>query len=686
MSRSTSAPRLSLIATLALLGAGIGTAHAQEVCLPAPRLLTISPMGAQVGTTVDVTVTGENIDGATALLFSTPGVTAKPKTGADGKVVANQYTVAIAPDAQVGVHDARLITRLGVSASRAFSVTRLTELTRSKPNQSAETALTLTPNSVCNATMTKRAVDFYAFDGKKGQRVIVDCAAVGIDSKLSPVVIVADAQGRDLVANRIDGVIDFTPPADGKYLVKVHSLTFQGGAEHFYRLALMDAPADGPAPRQPATRTVSSFSWSGEASGLPVVAEAEPNNEHAQAQKITPPCEITGRFFPAADVDTYEFAGKKGETWWVEVVSERQGLAVNPFVVVQKAADGKFTDVAELDDIASPMKPSSNGYSYDGPPYDAGSTDPLGKVEIKEDGVYHLQIRDLFGGTRTDASHTYKLMVRKAAPDFALTGWALHMTLRNGDRNALSKPIALRGGLTTAFEIVVVRKDGFDGEIELAMEGLPEGITATGLRIPAGKSKGMMLITAAENAPASFGTARIIGRAKVGDTTISRECKLASMSWPVRDASQEIPKPRLLADTPVSVSGTELAPLTIAPAEDKVWTAKAGEKLTIPLKATWRNDFAGTSIKLKALGDGFEAVKEFDVPLKAEKAEAVLDLAALKTKPGKYTLAFFGPAVAKYKPAVKLTDTVKGDAAEAKAAPKDTVDILVSQPVRIEVQ
>ena len=34
--------------------------------------------------------------------------------------------------------------------------------------------------------------------------------------------------------------------------------------------------------------------------------------------------------------------------------------------------------------------------------------------------------------------------VRKAAPDFALTGWALHMTLRNGDRNALSKPIARR--------------------------------------------------------------------------------------------------------------------------------------------------------------------------------------------------------------------------------------------------
>jgi putative mRNA 3-end processing factor len=34
----------------------------------------------------------------------------------------------------------------------------------------------------------------------------------------------------------------------------------------------------------------------------------------------------------------------------------------------------------------------------------------------------------------------------KRARTAMLTGWALHMTLRNGDRNAQSKPIALRLG------------------------------------------------------------------------------------------------------------------------------------------------------------------------------------------------------------------------------------------------
>lgn len=728
----------------------VSTAFAQQVCLPAPRLLTILPMGGQAGTTVEVSLTGENIEDAGELLFSTPKITAKPKATADGKAEPNKFVVAIAPDAPCGVHDARVMTRLGVSSARAFSVGTMPEVTQQKPNNSLETALKIQPNTICNAVMTRRAIDFYSFEGAKGQRVIVDCAAAGIDSKLVAVVIVADAHGHDLVVNRAGGLVDFIPPADGTYFIKIHSLTFQGGAEHFYRLALLEARGTGPVSRQPSTSTVSSISWlPEESSKLPQVAEVEPNNRANEAQKITLPCEIAGQFYPAADVDTYEFAARKGEIWWVEVVSERLGLPTDPFVVVQRVTkeggEEKLTDVAELNDIPSPMKLSSNGYSYDGPPYDAGSADPLGKVEIKEDGIYRLQIRDLFGGTRTDPSHVYRLIVRKAEPNFALAAWALHLTLRNGDRAALSKPIALRGGATMAFEVVVVRKDGFDGAIDLSMEGLPPGITACGMKIPAGKSKGMMIITAAEDAPRSVATAKLVGRAQINGSTVSRDCHLASMTWPVRDASQEIPKPRLMADFPVSASGSERAPVTIATGENKVWEAKAGDKLVVPLKLTWRSEFSGASIKLKTFGDGFESIKEIDVPMNAATSEAVIDLAALKTPPGEYTLALYGPAVAKYRynpdavkiaaqeqkkaeqdaltvaeaarklaeeakaaPAekkaeadsaasaaaekLKAAEAMKADAAKRmkaateNAAPKDTVDIVVSEPIRLLVK
>ncbi len=702
------------------------SAFAQQVTLPLPRLLTVMPMGGQVGTNVEVTITGENIEDVTELTFSSPKIIAKPVAG-----VTNKFTVNIAADAPVGVYDARVMSRLGVSSARAFSVNKLSELVRTKSNNTVETAMALPVGTICNATMTKRAVDFYSFQGVKGQAVAIDCAAVGIDSRLTPVVILADGKGADLKVNRTGGIIDFTPPADGAYIIKVSDLTYQGGERHFYRLALQNAPAQP----QPQTATVSSMSWPPE--GLAATAsakETEPNNKAAEAQKITLPCDIAGAFYPAADVDTFEFTAKKGETWWVEVASERLGLNTDPFVLVQQVKDGKFTDMAELYDIAPPMKTTSNGYSYDGPPYDAGSPDVMGKFEVKEDGTYRLQVRDLFGGTRTDANNIYRLIVRQATPDFSLAAWAIHMTLRNGDRASLSKPMALRAGDSRAFEVAGQRRDGFDGEIDITMENLPPGVSAAGLKIGKGKPYGHLILTASSDAKRGFSLAKIVGKATINGAVVARPVRVASMEWPVKDAKGEIPSPRLMADVPVSVTDSEQAPVTIALAENKVFEAKASETLKIPLKLTWRNEFNGTSIKVKAYGEGFSAIKEFDIPIKAATHELVLDLAAMKIAPGDYTFALQSLGICKYSynPAAvplaeaeqkKAEQLLAAAAAEAKkiaatdaevakkaaekqkqaeaamtaastrmksvttaANPTDTVEILISEPIRVSVK
>lgn len=84
---------------------------------------------------------------------------------------------------------------------------------------------------------------------------------------------------------------------------------------------------------------------------------------------------------------------------------------------------------SERDRFAPPREVSSNGYAYDGPPYNAGSSDILGKLTIEEDGLYRLQLSDLFGGTRNEPGHVYRLVIRRAAPDFALVAWALHMEI-----------------------------------------------------------------------------------------------------------------------------------------------------------------------------------------------------------------------------------------------------------------
>ncbi len=742
----SSFPSLVFMAFLAMTT----PSFAQSVGLPLPRLLTTTPMGAKVGSQVEITISGEHIDDANELTFSDKRITAARKLDAAGQPEANKSVVTIAADCPTGIHEARVMTRLGISSSRAFCVGTLDEVTVTKPNTTLATAMELKVNSICNAVMTNRAVDHFVFEGKKGQRVIVDCATRGIDSKLDAVLIVADALGRDLLVERRGGALDFTVPADGRYVVKVHELTFKGGQPYYYRLALSELPVGAPVVRLPATKPVNSFSWPPQ--GLKEqaeLAEVEPNNDRTKAQKISLPCDISGSFFPAADVDVFEFEAKKGEVWWVEVASERFGLPTDPSILVQHVARTgdaeKLTDVAEFSDIPSPVKVSSNGYAYDGPPYNAGSADILGKLEIKEDGVHRLQLTDLFGGTRNDPRNVYRLVIRKAAPDFALVAWAMHMELRNGDRNALSKPLALRGGATMVLEVVALRRDGFDGDIDLAMEGLPEGVTAQGLKIPAGQSRGMMLVTANQNAPRSAGQATFLGKATIDGAAVMRPCRLASYAWPIPDSWGEIPAPRLMADVPVSVSGLDFAPLSIAAPTATVIEATVGEKLTIPLALTRRSEFSGATMELRTAGVGFDRVPVITLPLTADQSQVVVDLVTLKTLPGDYLIAFYGGAVTKYRhqpeavaaaeatlqkvkqevlaletESKKLTDEATAAPAEKKpeadklvaavaarlkvavtamsaadqklknatatAQPRDIVDIVVSEPIAIRVK
>lgn len=666
-----------------------GTLFAQSVCLPLPRLLSTTPMGGTVGTTFDVTIAGENLEDVTELRFQHPGITAVAKTNDQGVTETNKFTVTIAADCPAGIYEARVLSRLGISSARIFSVGTLPEVLPTQPNTSLATAMALPVNSVCNATISSKAIDFYSFEAQKGHRYIVHCSSRGIDSKLDPVVIIADQTGRDLVVERRGNTLDFTAQQDGRHVIKLHELTFKGGTGYFYRLTLQEISADAPIPSFPATKFVRSFSWP--PSGLPAVAATQ-EAEESKTQSITLPCDISGRFYPAADVDTYEFTATAGDAWWVEVASDRLGLNTDPAIVVQQSKmegnEQKWVDLVELNDIASPVKPSSNGYAYDGPPFDGGSTDILGKLEIKETGTYRILLSDLFGGTRREPQNVYRLVVRKAQPDFAVAAWGLHMELRNGDRNALSKPLALRAGSTVALEVVTVRRDGFDGEIQLAISGLPNGVTAQGLTIPAGKMRGVVLLTAASDAPGGVSNATLTATAVVADQMVTQPVHLAQMAWPIVDSWGEIPSPRLVDGMPVSVTTSETAPITLATSEKKSFDVKAGEKLTLPLSLTLRSEFSGSVLQLKTLGKGLDNHPMFNVNLTSAQAETIIDTAALKTAPGEYTIAFYGVAVPKYRynpqavvKAESDSKTAVEQAANAAEELKKQMELAASLPV-----
>jgi hypothetical protein len=234
----------------------------QDRALPEPRLNSVLPMGAKAGTTVEVTVTGTDIEDPEALLFSHPGIKAtpiavpeppepdpkKPAPKKGPKPSVTRFTVTIPPDCPLGIHDVRLANSWGVSNARAFVVGDLAEVLEKEPNNDVPEAQRVELNSTINGVLSSPTdVDYYLFTGKKGQRVLFSCLASSIDSRAHPALEVYDVRGRLLTSNRNyfenDALADVTLPEDGDYLVRLFEFTYtQGSADHFYRLSLSTTP------------------------------------------------------------------------------------------------------------------------------------------------------------------------------------------------------------------------------------------------------------------------------------------------------------------------------------------------------------------------------------------------------------------------------------------------------------
>src|SRR5205814_4712194 len=79
--------------------------------LPQARLNAVFPAGGQRGTSIDLTLAGgTDLDEASALYFSHPGITAAQKTQmveGQPQPVAGTFTVTIAADVPIGVYDVR---------------------------------------------------------------------------------------------------------------------------------------------------------------------------------------------------------------------------------------------------------------------------------------------------------------------------------------------------------------------------------------------------------------------------------------------------------------------------------------------------------------------------------------------------------------------------------------------------
>ena len=641
--------------------------------LPTARLFSIFPSGGQQGKTFEVSFSGVDLDEVEELIFSEPGITARRKMTEPGpfdegpQPVPDQFTVTIAPEALPGICDVRAIGKYGISNPRAFAVGKLVEVLETEPNNTLGEAAEVGLESIVNGRLGEATdVDCFKFQAQAGQRVLIDCLAARIDSKLEAVLSLYDASGRELASSRhvarSDPLLDMSVPADGVYWVKLRDSVYAASNEHFYRLSISTEPhvdfifppvgvagmksrfvlygrnlpggqeATGVAiagktlqtlaveielPGGPAAEELSAGAVLGPpGTGLdgtgyrlpaevgisrplfitlataPVVTEVEPNNKPEEAQKVEAPCEYAGQFYPRNDQDWVDFDVKKGDVYWIEVISHRLGRATDPLLHIQRVevnekGEEPAIDVGVWDTIRRPHVG-----------FDTSSEDAAYRFSSPADGLCRIHLFDQVAAP-ADPRDVYRLSIRREKPDFRLVAIPRSPAANPADAKQNLPNVwspYLRPGGTEVIDLVAFRRDGFKGKIRVSVEGLPAGVTCPQAILARDQSATTLVLEAEENAAPWTGSIRIAGKAMIGDAEVTHWARTAAMVWPAEDNRPN--RSRVTHDFTLAVAANAKAPFLVRTGKGPVGSSPVLEMsragtLEIPIEVIRRGNFKG---------------------------------------------------------------------------------------------
>lgn len=188
-----------------------------------PVVTRYTPLGGQRGTTVNVRLTGVNLEGAAAVPVQLPADSAEP--------------VRVVP-----------LTPQGPAEPIEIFPGEAPEAVEHEPNDRREAAVRVAgfPWAVSGRIGKNGDQDVFAFAAAEKQVVFLDIIARRLGSRLDSVLRVMDSTGKVLATND-DGVgrdarLTFTAPAAGEYFAEVRSLSSRGGDDFYYRLELRPPP------------------------------------------------------------------------------------------------------------------------------------------------------------------------------------------------------------------------------------------------------------------------------------------------------------------------------------------------------------------------------------------------------------------------------------------------------------
>jgi len=586
----------------------------------------------------------------------------RPANPAISELVVAQVTVD--RDAQPGERELRIAAPTGLSNPLVFHVGGVPEFSE-KPSKSisqqksavaktafapkgrkAEPEMEIALPAVINGQILPGEVDRYRFPAKRGQKLVVAASARDLIPYIADAVpgwfqatlALYDAQGTELAYEddyrfHPDPVLYYRIPADGQYVVEIKDAIYRGREDFVYRIAIGEMPfvtsifpLGGPAGTQttvelkgwnlpanslvvdaadkaPGTRSLSvrrgpsvSNAVPFAVDTLPECLEKEPNNEPATAQQVTLPVIVNGRVGQPDDADIYCFQGRAGSELVAEVHARRLG---SPLDSVLRLTDAAGKQLAFNDD----QKDKGAGLT-------THHADSYLRATLPADGTCYVHLGDM--QHRGGPEFAYRLRLSPPRPDFEL--------------RLVPSSINARAGTTFPVTVYALRKDGFAGEIAVALKNAPAGFALSGGLVPAGQDQVRLTLTAPSPAPPEPASLRLEGRATIEGREITHPVVPAEDMIQAFEYRHLVPSQELK----VAVAG-RLAP--------KAFVKVLSETpVKIPAGGTARIRLAVppyilTRVQL-ALSDPPEGITLQKVSSSDEGAEIVLQSDAAKARPG----------------------------------------------------
>ena len=599
-------------------------APAALLAQPVPKINSISPEWIQRGTTIDVTLTGDNLGGVTQILFNgdaglsatnippasppKPSISIESSAGGITRVDSGPkkdekrlvIKVTTKADVTLSPRELRVVSPGGVSNPLQFNVGQWREIAKRDSNGTLADAQPVElPAAISGLLSTMAQTNHYRFNAKSGEDFVFEVDAARRGSPLDSSLAVLDTQGKELARNEdalgLDSLLFFTAPEDGEYMLQLRDYRFQGGNNYTYRLyagALPYVESIFPFGAQRG-KTVEIALQGHNLDGttkMTLNIDAKARRGRQEIRAATPrglsnlvPFDVSD-LSETAETEPNDDADKSQLVTVPLVINGRVGQPkdIDRFKF-KSDKDQKLVCEVAAASFGSKLDPlliltDTNG-TVIAQNDDATGADARVEFEAKKDTEYLVAIRDLTqrGGDRFG----YRLLIRPpsggAGASFAAR--FLPDTLR-----------VHRDG-TTRLRCEVTRTGGFDGPLSFALSDLPSGTFADPLVLPNGPSSGIMVVSASKEAPLGSVPVRLTASGVIGGKTVTVNAEPLSGDRPARQAYLTV-----LETSPFRV---EVASLSAA--------LEQGQSNTLDVVAQRRDGFVGD---IKVVAEGFSAGRE----------------------------------------------------------------------------